>query len=50
MKQTRQPVRAVKQSIYLDVYGLTFLSTNIGCTLKARVLPKNKPVAGLLNI
>jgi hypothetical protein len=21
MKQTRQPVRAVKQSIYLDVYG-----------------------------
>ncbi len=22
MKQTRQPVRAIKQSIYLDVYGL----------------------------
>ncbi len=21
MKQTRQPVRAIKQSIYLDVYG-----------------------------
>ncbi len=23
MKQTRQPVRAIKQSIYLDIYGTT---------------------------
>jgi hypothetical protein len=24
MKQTRQAVRAIKQSIFLDVYGITF--------------------------
>jgi hypothetical protein len=28
MKQTRQPVCAIKKSVYLDVYGV---STHVGC-------------------
>jgi hypothetical protein len=31
MKQTRQPVRAIKQSIYLDVYGFTICTLHLSC-------------------
>jgi hypothetical protein len=33
MKQTRQAVRAIKQSIFFDVYEPTYLTVNIGCYL-----------------
>jgi hypothetical protein len=46
MKQTRQPVCAIKQSIYLDVYGLSPSATVGEETAKkvVRFQKKNKPV------
>jgi hypothetical protein len=35
MKQTRQPAHAVKQSIYLDVYGVT--PQNLKKSAKAQI-------------
>ncbi len=32
MKQTKKAVHAIKQSIFLDVFGWTFISTNIDYT------------------
>jgi hypothetical protein len=45
MKQTRQPVCAIKQSIYLDVYGL---STDLCCLLRLQEIVVTVATANII--
>jgi hypothetical protein len=52
MKQTRPGIHAVKQSIFLDVYGFNLLMNGTGPTrrkaMAMRALPKMETMVGYL--